>query len=126
MTKGFEDRKGVEWHPVWHGENVSDWLRYTGISLDQFTTMKIPAFSIVEAMWYTCRQQARELNGRNYERTQFLRRFDPSHIIAAIEVLVDTFNESMPKEEDIPAPLLEATDDAPLPEDKPEADGTPG
>jgi len=114
MAAGFKDREGVEWFPVWHGENLSDWLRFTGISLDQFTSMTIPAFSIVEAMWYTVRGQAREQLRRNVERGEFLRRFDPHHVLAALEVLIESFNESMPTEGDIPPALMQAGD-SPLP-----------
>lgn len=126
MAKGFKDSQGVEWFPIWHGENLSDWLRYTGISLDQFTTMTIPAFSIVEAMWYTVRGQAREQLRRNIERGEFLRRFDPPHVLGAIEVLIQSFNDSMPTEGDIPPSLLKAGDDPLQETPSGPSPGTPG
>jgi len=123
MARGFKDREGVEWFPLWHGENLSDLLRYTGITLEQLQfesedgsqTVTLPAFALVEAMWYTVRGQAREQIRRNIERTEFLRRFDPSDIVAAIAVLVESLQASMPTKEDIPATLQRADDD-PLPE----------
>lgn len=131
MAAGFKDRNGIEWFPVWHGENLSDWLRFTGISLDQFTDMKIPAFAIVEAMWYTVRGQAEQELGRSIDRRVFLRRFDTGHIVTAIEVLIKAFNESMPTKEDLPPGMAENLDGENPLEKQPEepsspSPGTPG